>query len=83
MILITLAFEIFLKNGSTKHVKLLHDIIFDSTFDKTSRDSLQNFTGFAYSNLSEKKKKVDKNFTLSDIISVCISFNLDTSGNKE
>ena len=31
----------------------------------------------------KRKKVVFKNFILSDIIVVCISLNLDTSGNKE
>ena len=45
----------FLKTGSIKHVKLLHNVIFDSPFDKTSRDGLRHFPGFTCdSNLSEK-----------------------------
>ena len=68
----------FLKTGRTKNVKLLHQIIFILL--------LIELVGRAYkilSNLSEKKKVVLKNFILSDIIVVCISLNLDTSGNKE
>ena len=78
----TLTISSFSKIGRRKNFKLLYDIIFDFSFNRTNRVSLRNFAHITSGSiLSEKKKKVF--IKISHYLAVCILFNLGTSGSKE
>ncbi|GFU14287.1 transposon Tf2-9 polyprotein [Trichonephila clavipes] len=67
-----------LKSSSTSNIKILHRLIFGENGDRKNRSRLGDISGFPTDfNVEETKTKINKEFTVKELIAVCNLLHLE------
>ncbi|GFX08893.1 uncharacterized protein LOC105457711 [Trichonephila clavipes] len=70
-----------LKTAPASTVQLLHKIVNDELYSKSSRKELKKFAGFPQNyDIEARKDKILKDFTKTELITVCIILGLNCAG---
>ncbi|GFQ91672.1 hypothetical protein TNCT_2931 [Trichonephila clavata] len=78
------AIAVLLKTAPASTVQLLHKIVNDEPYDKSSRKTLQKFAGFPqHYDLKTRKEKFLKEFTKTELITVCTMLGLNCTGSAK
>ncbi|GFX67096.1 hypothetical protein TNCV_590121 [Trichonephila clavipes] len=78
------AIGIILKTAPASTVQLLHKIVNDEPYSKSSRKELKKFAGFPQNyDIEARKDKILKDFTKTDLITVCTILGLNCAGSAK
>ncbi|GFU68788.1 hypothetical protein TNCV_1610901 [Trichonephila clavipes] len=73
-----------LKTAPASTVRLLHKIVNDEPYSKSSRKELKNFAGFPQNyDIEARKDKILKDFTKTELITVCTILGLNCAGSAK
>ncbi|GFX12005.1 retrovirus-related Pol polyprotein from transposon 17.6 [Trichonephila clavipes] len=73
-----------LKTAPASTVQLLHKIVNDEPYSKSSRKELKKFAGFPQNyDIEARKDKILKNFTKTELITVCTILGLNCAGSAK
>ncbi|GFU78092.1 hypothetical protein TNCV_1316221 [Trichonephila clavipes] len=73
-----------LKTAPASTVQLLHKIVNDEPYSKSSRKELKKFAGFPQNyDIEARKDKILKDFTKTELITVCTILGLNCAGSAK
>ncbi|GFT82319.1 hypothetical protein TNCV_4651181 [Trichonephila clavipes] len=73
-----------LKTAPASTVRLLHKIVNDEPYSKSSRKELNKFVGFPQNyDIEARKDKILKDFTKTELITVCTILGLNCAGKRQ
>ncbi|GFW49569.1 hypothetical protein TNCV_2843501 [Trichonephila clavipes] len=73
-----------LKTAPSSTVQLLHKIVNDEPYSKSSRKELKKFSGFPQNyDIEARKNKILKDFTKTELITVCTILGLNCAGSAK